>query len=183
MQAARNAERVDRSNQEEYLRVLQLNPFADADETMFLDEYDIFQSIFGTGSLLSIPIAYLQTGHGILLIILLLATFVYAPGNPLTEFPLEIREFFKSGLTLVYGINTVLAVQAFFTAKEKNLPARFWAIKTFLLGGIAFYEIKEARDPAKMNKAPDPSDRKSKRPRDPNDRRAIFTDVDDSRKR
>jgi hypothetical protein len=30
--------RVDRSNREEYLRVLQLNPFADADDTMFLDE-------------------------------------------------------------------------------------------------------------------------------------------------
>ena len=33
-----DAVRVDRSNREEYLRVLQLNPFADADDTMFLDE-------------------------------------------------------------------------------------------------------------------------------------------------
>ena len=32
------AVRIDRSNREEYLRVLQLNPFADADDTMFLDE-------------------------------------------------------------------------------------------------------------------------------------------------
>ena len=30
--------RIDRSNRDEYLRVLQLNPFADADDTMFLDE-------------------------------------------------------------------------------------------------------------------------------------------------
>jgi len=30
--------KVDRTNRDEYLRVLQLNPFADADETMFLDE-------------------------------------------------------------------------------------------------------------------------------------------------
>lgn len=30
--------RVDRSNRDEYLRVLQLNPFADADDSMFLDE-------------------------------------------------------------------------------------------------------------------------------------------------
>lgn len=39
--AARESEmapKVDRSNSAEYLRVLQLNPFADADETMFLDE-------------------------------------------------------------------------------------------------------------------------------------------------
>lgn len=30
--------RVDRKNMDEYLRVMQLNPFADADESMFLDE-------------------------------------------------------------------------------------------------------------------------------------------------
>jgi len=30
--------RIDRSNEEEYLRVLQLNPFADADDSLFLDE-------------------------------------------------------------------------------------------------------------------------------------------------
>ena len=30
--------KVDRQNRDEYLRVLQLNPFADADESMFLDE-------------------------------------------------------------------------------------------------------------------------------------------------
>lgn len=37
--------KVDRSNRDEYLRVLQLNPFADADDSMFLDEVrpvDIF---------------------------------------------------------------------------------------------------------------------------------------------
>lgn len=30
--------KVDRRNSDEYLRTLQLNPFADADETLFLDE-------------------------------------------------------------------------------------------------------------------------------------------------
>ena len=30
--------RIDRRNQEEYMRVMQLNPFADADESNFLDE-------------------------------------------------------------------------------------------------------------------------------------------------
>ena len=48
---------------------MQLNPFADADDTMFTEEYDIFPSIFGSGKLLGIPVPYLQTGHGILLII------------------------------------------------------------------------------------------------------------------
>ena len=82
--------RVDRSNRDEYLRVLQLNPYADADDTMFFDEYDIIPAVFGTGKLLNIPIPYLQTGHGILLAATLLAALVYAPGNPLTEFPPEV---------------------------------------------------------------------------------------------
>jgi hypothetical protein len=150
--AEEEAPRVDRSNQEEYLRVLQLNPFADADDSMFLEEYDIIPSIFGSGKLLNIPVPYLQTGHGILLIVTLLAGFVYAPGNPLTEFPVEVRNFLKQGLAATYSINAVLAVQAFLKAKSKNLPATFWAMKTFLLGGVAFYEVTEALDPKEVGK-------------------------------
>ena len=156
--------KVDRSNQEEYLRVLQLNPFADADESMFLDEYDIIPSIFGSGKLLNIPVPYLQTGHGILLAVTLLAALVYAPGNPLTEFPAEVRIFLKQGLMVTYSINMVLAVQAFFKAKSKNLPAVFWAVKCFLLGGVAYYEIMQAKDPLAYSVPVDLSDRKSKRP-------------------
>jgi hypothetical protein len=147
--AEKAAQRIDRSNQEEYMRVMQLNPFADADDTMFTEEYDIFPSIFGSGKLLGIPVPYLQTGHGILLIICVLAGYIYAPGNPLTEFPLEIRNFLKTGLTVVYSINAVLAVQAYFEARSKNLPALFWSAKTFVLGGVAFFEIKKAQDPTK----------------------------------
>jgi hypothetical protein len=159
------APRIDRNNQEEYLRVMQLNPFADADESIFTEEYDIIPSIFGSGKLLGIPVPYLQTGHGILLLVCVLAGFIYAPGNPLTEFPVEIRRFLKSGLGVVYSINTVLAVQAFFVAKGKNLPAIFWAIKTLLLGGVAYFEIRSAVDPTKKGANADAkpylSDRKS----------------------
>jgi RsiW-degrading membrane proteinase PrsW (M82 family) len=98
-----------------------------------------------------------------LLVITLLGALVYAPGNPLTEFPPEIRAFLKQGLSVTYAINSVLAVQAFFNAKSKNLPALFWAVKTFLLGGVAYFEITQARDPSEINDArPDLSDRKSK---------------------
>jgi hypothetical protein len=45
--------KVDRSNREEYLRVLQLNPFADADDTMFLDEVSIFFLFLANGRLRS----------------------------------------------------------------------------------------------------------------------------------
>merc|ERR1712146_61558 len=147
------------------MRVMQLNPFADADDTMFTEEYDIFPSIFGSGKLLGIPVPYLQTGHGILLIICVLAGYIYAPGNPLTEFPLEIRNFLKTSLTVVYSINAVLAVQAFFEARRKNLPGAFWGIKTFILGGVAFFEIKEAQDPtkpARLESKSYKSDRKSR---------------------
>ena len=155
--------RIDRRNQEEYLRVLQLNPYADADDTMFLDEYDIIPALFGSGKLLNIPVPYLQTGHGILLIVSLLAALVYAPGNPLTEFPPEIRTFLKQGLLITYAVNAVLAVQAYGIARSKNLPGVFWAVKSFLVGGVAFYEITQAKDPAKMNEPTytKPSDRKS----------------------
>ena len=160
--------KIDRSNREEYERVLELNPFADADESMFEDEYDIFQAIFGTGKLLSIPVPYLQTGHGILLLVTLLAANVYAPGNPLTEFPPEIREFLRTGLLITAGINTVLAVLAFNIANSKNLPGFFWAVKCLLVGGVSFYEINQAKDPTLKNvKDPfggvDPSIRKSSR--------------------
>jgi len=154
--------KIDRSNAEEYDRVLQLNPFADADEDLFLDEYDIIPSIFGTGKLLGIPVPFLQSGHGLLLLVSCLAAFVYAPGNPLTEFPPEIRSFLRQGLGVTYSINLVLAAQAFFIAKSKSLPAVFWAAKCFVLGGVAFYEINEAKDPSKMNTKDTPSDRKSK---------------------
>ena len=156
--------RINRNNQEEYARVMQLNPFADADDTMFIEEYDIIPSIFGSGKLLGIPVPYLQTGHGILLIVCVLAGFVYAPGNPLTEFPLEVRDFLKSGLGVVYSINIVLAVQGFLNAKSKNLPAFFWGAKCLILGGIAYYEITQAVDPAKVGEPKDKSylsDRKS----------------------
>jgi hypothetical protein len=151
--SADQPKRISRKNSEEYLKALQLNPYADADDTMFTDEYDIIPSIFGSGKLLNIPVPYLQTGHGMLLLISLLSGFVYSPGNPLTAFPPEIREFIRTGLFVVYSINAVLAVQAFFNAKGKNLPGIFWAVKTLLLGGVAYYEVTQAKDPSKMNES------------------------------
>lgn len=97
---------------------------------------------------------YLQTGHGILVVVSLLAAFVYSPGNPLTEFPPEIRTFLQQGLLVVYGINSILAGRAFFVAKEKHLPGFFWLVKTFLFGGVAFYEVTAAVDPTKPTPRP-----------------------------
>ena len=85
----------------------------------------------------------------------------------MTELPIEIREFLQSGLGVVYSMNFVLAIVAYFRAKEKNLPKSFWAIKTFLLGGIALYEVTQAKDPLKMNEKPMESKKaRKKRERD-----------------
>jgi hypothetical protein len=88
----------------------------------------------------------------------------------LTEFPIEIRNFLKSGLAVTYAINAVLAVLAAFSAKSKNLPAVFWFVKTFLVGGVAYYEITQAKDPSKINAKSDgtmeENNRQSKRRRE-----------------
>lgn len=81
----------------------------------------------------------------------LIAAFVYDPGNPLTAFPSEIRAFLRQGLGVALSINAVLGVQAFFIAKSKDLPGLFWAFKTLLLGGVAFYEVNQARAPSQIN--------------------------------
>lgn len=115
--------------------------------------------MFGAGKLLGIPIPYLQAGHGMLLVILLLSSNVYYPGNPLTELPLEIRMFLKQSLSVVFGINAVLAVQSFFIARSKHIPSLFWAIKTLIFGGLAFFEVSQAEDPTKIKP---PTPRKNK---------------------
>ena len=56
----------------------------------------------------------------------------------------------------------------YYTLSLQNLPAVFWAVKSFLCGGVAFYEITQAKDPKDYELREDanmikPSDRKSKR--------------------
>eukprot|EP00599_Poterioochromonas_sp_BG-1_P016985 CAMPEP_0173166768 /NCGR_PEP_ID=MMETSP1105-20130129/22242_1 /TAXON_ID=2985 /ORGANISM="Ochromonas sp., Strain BG-1" /LENGTH=268 /DNA_ID=CAMNT_0014088137 /DNA_START=11 /DNA_END=813 /DNA_ORIENTATION=- len=119
-----NSPKVNRRNVDEYQEFLRKNPYADSDERYFAEEFDIIPSIFGSGKLLGIGVSYLQAGHLIFLFIALVSAFLYSPGNPLTDLPNEIRTFLKQGLVIVYGINAVLAGQAYFIAKGKNLPAR-----------------------------------------------------------
>jgi len=158
--------KIDRKNTVEYARAMQLNPFADADDSMFINEYDIFQSIFGSGKLCGVPIPYLQTNHGILLFISLLSALVYAPGNPLTELPLEIRTFLTQGLLITYSINLLLAINSFFIARSKSLPGVFWFVKVFLLGGISYYELQQTKDPTAATATSNQSTYSGTRPED-----------------
>jgi hypothetical protein len=78
-----------------------------------------------------------------LFLLSLLSAFVYDPANPLTNFPPEIRAFLWHGLKIIGATNWVLAVQAYRTARRRNLPAVFWFVKALLLGGIATYELDQ----------------------------------------
>jgi hypothetical protein len=108
-------------------------------------EYDTIAALIGTGApnkqgLYVLP--YLQSGHILLLTVVLLCAFVYYPGFPLTELEEEVREKLKLGLSLTYIFNAVLAVFAFREAKKRGQPGSFWAGKTAFLGGLAFQELR-----------------------------------------
>lgn len=87
---------------------------------------------------------YLQTGHLLLVGVLLLSTLISYPGFPLTEVPDSYRAILAQGIGITYLINSLTAVYAFFVAGAKGEPATFWAIKCFLLGGLALSELTQA---------------------------------------
>lgn len=58
--------------------------------------YDAFSSILGEGKpFVGIANSYLQSGHTVLLVLVLLCGFVELPGFPLTSLPYDVREFLK----------------------------------------------------------------------------------------
>ena len=77
-EVARNAKRIDRSNQEEYMRVMQLNPFADADDTMFTRS-TIFSEHLRQWQVARYSCRTCR--QDTILIICVLAGNIYAPGN------------------------------------------------------------------------------------------------------
>lgn len=108
-------------------------------------EYDLASAIIGTGrpnkqGLYVLP--YLQSGHILLLLIVLLCTFVYYPGFPLTELDDSIRTWLQRGLALTYTFNAGLGVLAFQEAKKRGQPATFWGFKTAFLGNLALSELR-----------------------------------------
>lgn len=108
-------------------------------------EYDLASAIIGTGQpnkegVYLLP--YLQSGHILLLGIILLVAFIYYPGFPLTEAEDSVRDGLKAGLATVFLVNACLSVLAFRSAKERKQPAVFWGMKTLLLGNLAFNELR-----------------------------------------
>lgn len=121
-------------------------------------EYDLTSAIIGSGrpnqqGLYILP--YLQSGHLLLLTIILVAANVYYPGFPLTEADEGVREGLKRGLALVAVANSVLAVFAYRSAKRRDQPAFFWALKTAFLGDLAFGELRRNAPMVKKNNRKD----------------------------
>lgn len=58
--------------------------------------YDAFSSILGEGKpFVGIDNSYLQSGHTVLLALVLVCAFIDLPGFPLTSLPYDVREFLK----------------------------------------------------------------------------------------
>lgn len=87
---------------------------------------------------------YLQSGHMLLIGVLLLCSLISYPGFPLTQVPDAYRSLLLQGLGLNYLINAACAVYARSIAERKQEPVTFWSVKVFLLGGLALGELTEA---------------------------------------
>lgn len=128
-------------------------------------EYDLTAAMIGTGrpnkqGVYVLP--YLQSGHILLLLVILLCAFVYYPGFPLTELDVETTDSLKAGLALTFTVNAALSVVSYREAKKRSQPALFWTLKTSLLGGLALQELKSnAPLPGEMKKTKRPK-KKSK---------------------
>lgn len=124
---------------------------------------------------LTLPSA-LQTGHMLIILVLLLSGSISYPGFPLTQVPDEYRALIwqvcgftlaarlcfcdrigpppSQGLGITFFINAVAAVYSIGLAQRKEQPVVFWAIKVLVFGGLALGELKQAvPDPATLRKA------------------------------
>lgn len=87
---------------------------------------------------------YFQSGHILLLLVLLLSSTISYPGFPLTQVPDEYRELLREGLLINYAVNAVCAVYSRGIAAAKQEPVNFWFGKILLLGGLALGELTQA---------------------------------------
>eukprot|EP00308_Calcidiscus_leptoporus_P025655 CAMPEP_0119355666 /NCGR_PEP_ID=MMETSP1334-20130426/4473_1 /TAXON_ID=127549 /ORGANISM="Calcidiscus leptoporus, Strain RCC1130" /LENGTH=329 /DNA_ID=CAMNT_0007369553 /DNA_START=12 /DNA_END=1002 /DNA_ORIENTATION=+ len=129
-------------------RLLELLTFDKIDERPLNEEpYDWTARLIGRGlpnAAGAYILPYLQSGHLLLVLVLLLSTFISYPGFPLTEVPDEYRELLRQGFLTTYVINTVAAVYSIGISAAKQQPVWFWCLKVWLLGGLALGELSEA---------------------------------------
>jgi len=108
-------------------------------------EYDMTNAVMGLGKANkqgTYILPYLQTGHIVGLLVVLVATFGYLPGFPLTELPEATRQKLAIGLEINYAVNSLLAAYAFVAARNRGQPVAFWMAKTLVLGGLSLDELR-----------------------------------------
>jgi hypothetical protein len=127
-------------------RLLEAQPFADADETLFEEEeYGTVSALLGEKAkpFLGIGSGPLQVGHFIGSLAIILMAFVEYPGFPLTNLPTPLRDCLQGGLGTVYAVNAVMAVLAVFKAGERGQNPLLWGVKTVAVGGLAFDQLSQ----------------------------------------
>jgi hypothetical protein len=152
----------EQTAQEKLFELLTFDTIDDRAERSDEMEYDMTARLIGRGTASkggAYLLPYFQTGHILLLGVLLLSATVSYPGFPLTTLPDEYRDLIKEGLVLNYLVNAACAVYSRGIAAEKGEPVNFWFGKILLLGGLALGELTQA--------VPGPN---SQKPRYPNQR-------------
>ncbi|KAA8498521.1 hypothetical protein FVE85_6106 [Porphyridium purpureum] len=121
------------------------------------DTYDMTAAIIGAGQPREVGggntvyiLPYLQNGHLIGLLTILLMTFAYNPGLPLTNLPDEFRGALARGLLVTFVVNSCLVLAVPREAALRRQPTAFWALKVFLLGGLALNELQTNIRPVKQ---------------------------------
>ncbi|GKY93064.1 hypothetical protein MPSEU_000274700 [Mayamaea pseudoterrestris] len=148
--------RIKRSDTKALRDLIEMQPFADADESYFEEKaYGTVSALLGerTRPFLGIPPGPLQVGHFVGALVIMLMAFVQYPGFPLTNLPTPVRDALQGALGLVFAINTVLAVQATFKASERGQSKVLWAIKTFSVGGLAVDQLSSLPTLAEVERA------------------------------
>jgi len=146
LQKTTSRPKISRNDKTAFLELLEAEPFADADDSFFIDEkYGTVSALLGEGALdfLGIPPGPLQIGHFIGALGIVLCAFVEYPGFPLTNLPTPLRGSLQGGLATIYTINAALAVLAFFKAGERGQSGVLWAAKTFSVGGLAYDQLTQ----------------------------------------
>jgi len=142
----KSRKRISRNDRKAFLELLEAEPFADGDDSFFIEEeYGFVSAFLGEGALdfIGIPPGPLQIGHFIGALGIILCAFVEYPGFPLTNLPTPLRSSLQGGLATIYLINLILAVLAFFKAGERGQSGALWAAKTFSVGGLAYDQLTQ----------------------------------------
>lgn len=141
-----NKIKINRKDKKALVKLLEQQPYADADDSFFEEEeYGTVSALLGERAkpFLGIPTGPLQVGHFIGALVIVLMAFVEYPGFPLTNLPSALRGALQGGLFTVYAINAVLAVLAVFKAGERGQPAGLWVAKTLSVGGLAYDQLTQ----------------------------------------